>query len=211
MQALLGQQAAAVPASSYLAEQDKESSMNSLKKTLGALAERMDSLSRFFGVVVGVLLLALVLSLSFEVIMRYVFNMPTIWALDISIYLFIFIVYLGASYTELQQGHVKVDLVILRLPDKTKTVFRFITGGLGLVFCAFFISGSLRQAIAVFNNDTHAGTTFNAPLFPMYFIIPIGLFFLSLQLIISTFRPRKPVLEDMEGVIEGMGGLPDGP
>jgi TRAP-type C4-dicarboxylate transport system permease small subunit len=199
-----------VPASSFLAEQAKGSSMNSLKKTLGALAERMDSLSRKLGVVVGVLLVLMVLSLSFEVVMRYVFNMPTIWALDISVYIFIFIVYLGASYTELQQGHVKVDLLILRLPDKTKNVLRFVTGFLGLVFCAFFISGSWRQAIKVFEGNTHAGTTLNAPLFPMYFIIPIGIFFLSLQMIVSMFRPRKPVLEDMEGVAEGMGISPDG-
>ncbi|MFC1982903.1 TRAP transporter small permease subunit [Chloroflexota bacterium] len=185
--------------------------MYRLKKTLGALAERMDGLSRKLGVVVGVLLVIMVLALSFEVIMRYVFNMPTIWALDISVYLFIYIVYLGAAYTELQQGHVKVDLLILRLPDKTKNVLRFVTGVMGLMFCYFFIFGSLRQAIVVLSRNTHAGTTLNAPLAPMYFIIPIGIFFLSLQMIVSMFRPRKPVLEDMEGVAEGMGALPDGP
>jgi len=192
--------------------------MYRLKKTLGALAERMDSLSRMLGVVVGGILVIMVVALSFEVVMRYVFTMPTIWALDISVYIFIYIVYLGAAYTELQQGHVKVDLVILRLPDKTKNVLRFVTGVMGLVFCYFFIFGSLQQAIKIFVKDAHAGTSLNAPLFPMYFIIPIGLFFLSLQMIVSMFRPRKPVLEDMEGVAEGMGvsldglgSLPDGP
>jgi C4-dicarboxylate transporter DctQ subunit len=200
-----------VPASGYLAEQDKESSMYRLKKILSALAERMDGLSKILGIIVGGLLVIMVLSLSFEVIMRYVFNMPTIWALDVSIYLFIYVVYLGASYTELQQGHVKVDLLVLRLPAKTQNVLRFVTGFLGLIFCYFFISGSWQQAMRVFNNNTHAGTTLNAPLAPMYFIIPVGIFFLSLQLIVSTFRPRKPVLEDMEGTVEGMESLPDGP
>ena len=63
------------------------------------------------GMVSGLGILAMGLILSYEVMCRYLFNAPTIWAQEISTYLYMWTMLAAASYT-LQMGkHVHVDLL----------------------------------------------------------------------------------------------------
>ena len=46
----------------------------------------------------------------YEVVARYVFNAPTTWSLDISIYAMFWACFLGGAYTLREGGHVAVDV-----------------------------------------------------------------------------------------------------
>lgn len=47
----------------------------------------------------------------FEAIMRGIFSSPTIWTLNVSCYLLIWIIFLGSPYAFQTHGHVAVDLL----------------------------------------------------------------------------------------------------
>jgi TRAP-type mannitol/chloroaromatic compound transport system permease small subunit len=51
----------------------------------------------------------MVLSLTYEVIARYVFNAPTQWAYDMTFMLYGTFFMLGAAYTLQRKGHVRTD------------------------------------------------------------------------------------------------------
>ncbi|MBA7642702.1 hypothetical protein ES703_50407 [subsurface metagenome] len=67
-------------------------------------------ISEWTGRVICWACLALVLVLSFEVIMRYVFDAPTIWSYEIATMLGCTIIILGLAYTHRHHGHVRVDV-----------------------------------------------------------------------------------------------------
>ena len=68
-----------------------------------------DGISLWSGRIVGWLIFPMVLSLVWEVVARYVFNAPTIWAYDMTYMLYGTFFMLGSAYTLLRGGHIRTD------------------------------------------------------------------------------------------------------
>ena len=73
------------------------------------VARRLDLVSLGAGYLTAWLIAPMVLSLTYEVISRYVFNAPTEWAYDMTFMLYGGYFMLGAAYTLLRKGHVRTD------------------------------------------------------------------------------------------------------
>ena len=82
----------------------------------------VDSISRWSGLIARWACAALVLVLCFEVMMRYVFDNPTIWAHELSMMLGVFIACIGWSYVHLIHGHVRVDVLYSRMSPRAKAI-----------------------------------------------------------------------------------------
>jgi TRAP-type mannitol/chloroaromatic compound transport system permease small subunit len=68
-----------------------------------------DTISLWSGRITGWLIVPMVLSLVYEVVARYFFNAPTIWAYDMTSFLYGAFFMLGAAYTLLRKGHIRTD------------------------------------------------------------------------------------------------------
>jgi TRAP-type mannitol/chloroaromatic compound transport system permease small subunit len=77
--------------------------------TFRSVMKVCDTLSEWSGRVVAWMIVPLVLGLVWEVIARYVFDAPTIWAYDLSYMLYGSHFMLGAAYTLLKKGHIRTD------------------------------------------------------------------------------------------------------
>lgn len=75
---------------------------------LGA-ARRIDQMSVWAGSTVAWLIVPMVLSLTYEVTARYLFNAPTLWAYDMTFMLYGSYFMLGAAYTLQRKGHIRTD------------------------------------------------------------------------------------------------------
>ena len=69
----------------------------------------IDCMSEFSGRVVAWLIFPMVASLVYEVIARYVFDAPTLWAYDMTYMLYGSFFMLGSAYTLLKKGHIRTD------------------------------------------------------------------------------------------------------
>jgi len=76
---------------------------------LARWARHLDRVALASGSVVAWLIAPMVLSLCYEVVARYVFNKPTIWAYDMTFMLYGTFFMLGAAYTLQRKGHVRTD------------------------------------------------------------------------------------------------------
>ena len=76
---------------------------------LTRLAQRLDLLAIGSGHVTAWFIVPMVLSLTYEVVARYVFNAPTQWAYDMTFMLYGSFFMLGAAYTLQRKGHVRTD------------------------------------------------------------------------------------------------------
>jgi TRAP-type mannitol/chloroaromatic compound transport system permease small subunit len=85
--------------------------MNILK----TLCRLIDTLNEWIGRGVAWVTLALVVVIFIDVVMRYLFNTSFVFTQELEWHLFAFIFLIGAGYTLLHDGHVRVDIVYQRL------------------------------------------------------------------------------------------------
>lgn len=79
------------------------------ESTLLRLARRLDRVAIASGQLVAWLIVPMVLGLSYEVVARYGFNSPTLWAYDMTFMLYGSFFMLGAAYTLQRKGHIRTD------------------------------------------------------------------------------------------------------
>ena len=87
---------------------------------------------------------------AFEVFSRYILNSPTIWAFDLSLFLFGYIAALGGAYAQQKKAHINVDILYLRVSHKTRSVFNLISYSLGIFFLVLIVMmclGKYEEAV----------------------------------------------------------------
>jgi TRAP-type mannitol/chloroaromatic compound transport system permease small subunit len=73
------------------------------------LARRLDLVSSFSGELVAWFIIPMVLGLTYEVVARYLFNSPTVWAYDMTFMMYGSYFMLGTAFTLQRKGHVRTD------------------------------------------------------------------------------------------------------
>jgi len=103
------------------------------------LCRWIDALNRGVGYVVAWAACLVVLVVFADVVMRYAFNTSYVFVQEMEWHLFSFIFLIGAGYTLLKDGHVRVDLIYQRLSPKAKAWINFLGVLLFLIpFCSRF-------------------------------------------------------------------------
>jgi TRAP-type mannitol/chloroaromatic compound transport system permease small subunit len=103
-----------------------------------------DSLSAMFGKAFGWLIILMTFGMSYEVMVRYVFNRPTPWALDVSFIMYGTMFMMGGAYTLSRGGHVRGDFIYRLWSDRTQArvdltlyILFFFPGILALIFAGW--------------------------------------------------------------------------
>jgi len=147
----------------------------------------IDIISEWTGKVAAYILIPLVLALVYEVVARYVFDSPTLWAHEIGIYLYAFNGMIAGAWVLLHEGHVKMDAVYGRLPPKTKATLDLITAPLFFYFCALVLWQGWEMAYRSVIGLEHTPSAWSPPWYPFRIILPVAAFLLLLAGL-SKFR-----------------------
>ncbi|MBF0303446.1 MAG: TRAP transporter small permease subunit [Desulfamplus sp.] len=100
----------------------------------------MDAFSEKTGVVVSWLSTALVISVFYDVLMRYVLRNGSIAIQELQWHIFSVIFLIGAAFTLKRDGHVRVDILYMKLNRKTKAWIDFLCTFIFLIpFCIVII------------------------------------------------------------------------
>ena len=123
--------------------------------------------------------------------MRYAFNAPTQWNLDLTIYMAGALYLIGGGYAYLLDAHVRVDILYERFSKILKRPGDYLT-----VLCIFIFAGTLAWTGALWMwralvMDTTSGGTWSFPIWPVRLVIPVGASLLLLQAIAQGIRFAK--------------------
>lgn len=77
-------------------------------------------------IISGALILLIGCIAVMESIIRGFFARPTLWSMDISLYLLIWALFLGSAYSFQEKGHVAVDLIREKCSKKTRRILSII-------------------------------------------------------------------------------------
>ena len=100
----------------------------------------IDILNHRAGQLAGWSSFVLVLLISIDVAMRYLFGFTMIWIIEVEIYLFAIIFLLGSGYALQKDRHVRVDVIYDRMSDFWKAWIDLIGGIFFLLPWSFIIS-----------------------------------------------------------------------
>ena len=106
-----------------------------------AIVRGIDTLNEWIGHGVAWVTLGLVAVVFVDVVMRYLFNTSYVFAQELEWHLFAFIFLMGAGYTLLNDGHVRVDIIYQRLGPRAKAWINLV----GVIF--FLIPGCAMVVI----------------------------------------------------------------
>lgn len=91
--------------------------------------------------IAGILGVMTVLTFA-NVVMRYGFNQNILWALELTVFLFGWLVLLGASYAVKKGSHLGVDIVINSLPAKLRRIMGLVAVGVCIAFSFVMLKGA---------------------------------------------------------------------
>ena len=152
-----------------------------------SVAGRMVALFTWFaektGLVAGALTLVMMIAILREVVGRYFFNTPSNWSLELCGYLLVALTYLGAPYTELMDGNIRIDFLYSRFKGRGKHIADALVSLIGLIWTGMIIWQGWRLASHSWKIGARSSEAMAWPLFPSQILLPIGAFFLVLVLV----------------------------
>lgn len=97
----------------------------------------------FLSVVVG--------SVLMQVVLRFVFHTAAAWAEETAVYGMIFAVYLGATMAVRDRAHIRITLVVSRLPRLFQIISIVLADMLWIAFVVFMIVQTMTYTQLLFN------------------------------------------------------------
>lgn len=134
-----------------------------------------DRVAVFIGRVTMMLVVLLTSVMLYEVILRYVFEAPTLWANELSLWLAGFVFLCAGLYAMQQRSHIRIFLLYDICPRWIQRLFDCISTFLIVMFAFFLIYGGYGEAFDKLHRWETFGTAFDPPipatLKPMVLII----------------------------------------
>ena len=147
-----------------------------------------------------------------NVIARYIFNSNILWGLEATVFLFAWLVLIGASYGVKQTFHIGIDIVLVIVPKPVRTILTLIACAACILFASLMLKGAwdywspfIGKRAFYETNDlpvpfflTWMKDVFNEgeayeklPRFIPYAALPIGMALLLFRFLQATFRIVK--------------------
>lgn len=121
---------------------------------------------------VGILVAMMFLTVT-DVLLRYVFNRPITGSYELTEFMMAILVTFGIAYCGAKKGHVTVDVVVSRFPQRIQAIIDSITCLLGLFLfflitwqCAVFVKDKLETGLT-------SGILY-IPVFPFAGVVALG-------------------------------------
>jgi len=150
----------------------------------------IDTLNLWAGQIFAWLTAPLIFAMMYEVIARYVFTAPTIWAYDVSRFLYGAMFVLGAGYALSKGVHIRSDFLYRDWSVKTQgrvDLVLYVLFFFPTMLILLWVSGD--WALTSLMRGERGSDTAWAPLLgPVRMALPIGIALLTLQGVAETLR-----------------------
>ena len=161
-----------------------------MPKWMASLITKIDLFSKRTGNIVCWITVPLILGMVYEVLARKFFLAPTIWAYDISRFLYGALFMLGAGYALSKGVHIRADFLYRNFKIKTQGIVDFTLYVLfyfpGLLVFLYMTTGFLQESIM--RGERGMDTTRMPYMWPIKSCLWFGIIFLLIQGISELFK-----------------------
>jgi len=167
-------------------------------KIIRHIIHAIDKISDLIGISVSVLLPAMVVVLTYEVVARYIFERPTIWAFETSVFMFGYCGLLSGAYILKRNEHISVDILYNRLSPRGKSLLNVITRLLFFFFIILVIIYGWKATSVSIDCSEHSPSEWGPPVAHFKLMLPVGGFLLLMQGLADWIRDLYRALTNKE-------------
>lgn len=133
----------------------------------------IDTVNDRIGKIASFLIVAITLILVYEVVMRYMFNSPTIWVHETTQFVYGAHFLLAGAYCLLHRAHVNVDVLYMRFPLRARAIVDAITAMFFFLLIVILLWHGTKMAweSLMILETTH--TFWAPPVYPIKMLVPI--------------------------------------
>ncbi len=128
-------------------------------------------------------LVFMVVSITYDVVLRYVFVAPTHWALEVNTFLLAFLCVIPSGAVLRAGGQIRITFLLDRLSPPMRNRLDILRATAGLFFCGIMVWKGMDMAYVAWLHNDRMSTSLGTPLVIPYLFLPIGFFLLGLQYI----------------------------
>ena len=158
--------------------------MRALKKVVRII----EAISEWSGKSISFFIFFLSVIVCYEVVVRYIFQRPTLWCHELSTMLFGTFAVIGGAYTLWRGGHVNMDLLMLSLPVRVRAAVEICTSLVAFSFLGVLVWKGGETALRSVRILEHASTIWAPPIWPFKLMLPLGALLFFLQVIAKLIR-----------------------
>ena len=157
-------------------------------KLLEKSASIFDRIISILAFMAAIIIIFTTLIVGTDTILRYFLHQPLVWVFETTEYLLLYMTFLGAAWVLKKDGHVRVDILLNQLNQKTRIIFGIITSIIGIVICGVLALYGAQVTWDYFVRNVEATKSLlDFPYAPVLAIIPVGSFLLLLQFVRNTY------------------------
>jgi TRAP-type mannitol/chloroaromatic compound transport system permease small subunit len=148
-----------------------------MRKILGLI----DRISTWIGKMVSVLTLFVALAIVYEIVVRYLFSKPTVWAAESTVFACGLVYLLGGAWTLFEDKHVRIDMLYAKVSPRHRAAIDCVTF---LFFALYLVVMLHATAIYAYESVELRETTmspWNPPIYPMKVAMTLALALLIMQ------------------------------
>ena len=130
----------------------------------------------------------LAIAVFYDVLARYLFNAPTIWANEISTYILQFIVFFSFGFLQLEGKHLRVTFLIERLQGSARKRLEVLSAILILPYALVLVVYGYKFTVHAYQLKLASPTLLAVPLWIPYSFILVGGVLLALAAVCSVIK-----------------------
>ncbi len=172
-----------------------------MKTGIKAFFNLIDRISSKIGDGLSILIIVIMLFLTIEAMLRYVFNNPTIWVWPLSRQLFGVYILFAGIYAMSKGSHIKIEILYNLFPGKIKQFSALLALFSFICFVGVLIWQGTLMGLNSLSSFETANGAFRIPLYPLKLLIPLAavLFFLEGIYVLLKIEKELPSSTDKQG------------
>lgn len=151
------------------------------KRVLRGFVNTVNAVNDWVGDKLAYFLFGFFLLILLQVFLRYLFNAPTVWASELAQMLFGAYAVLTGGYILRTGGHVNVDIIYSKLPEKPRAAIDIFTSILFFLFLAVLLIYGGSMAMDSVGRLETSGSAWDPPVYPLRLAMPVAAVLLFLQ------------------------------
>jgi len=156
---------------------------------LETVSNTLERIVKKEGDITSLLIYPLLIVVVYEVFMRYAFNAPTTWGFEATTFLYGLHYMFGLAYTDVYDGHVKVDIFTALAPEKAQILLRVLTNlVLFMPVMACMTIWSVKFAYVSTMGGEVNSTSWAPPIWPFKILMAVCFGFLLMQGIANLIK-----------------------
>ena len=133
------------------------------------------------GFLAGLLLVAAVLIVCYEIFMRYFLRQPQVWTVEVCEYILFSLAFLGAPWLLKVGGHVNIDIFITQLSQRRRHMMELATSAVGMIVSLIICWFAIKTSYNCYQSGVLLTKTMNVPKHYFLMLIALGYLFLLLE------------------------------